>query len=801
MDAKYVCLLLFTCLLARQPVKAQTPCSTLGQTPQTAFPVCGTNIFNQQQVPTCGGNLLVQPPACIGDGHSYTDKNPFWYKFTCFQGGTLGFMITPFDPIDDFDWQLFDVTGRDPGDVFTVDATFVSCNWSGDFSTTGITGAGPTGTMPSVCGTDAPVPGQPLPPVRPHISSMPTLILGHNYLLMISNFTNSNKGYALTFAGGTAVITDPTPPALVAARYSCETKRISVKLVKKMKCNSLATNGSDFTLNTPGISILSAEGVNCSNGFDMDSVVLTLNKLLPPGDYEVTMRNGTDNNTILDNCNNGVPVGQHVDFKVLAPTPVFIDSLVTLHCAPNQVQVVFTQPIDCNTIAANGSDFTITGPSGVTITGAQGNCINNNASNIITLNLSKRITVGGTYTVNIVTGSDGNSLSTECGAYILAGNNKINFTLAQQFPALLKTVLPVSCRTQKIRMALSQPVQCSSIATDGSDFTITGPTAVTITGIAFSCTNSLADSIDFSFAQPILLAGNYTIAVKRGIDGNTLITPCWQETPVGNSLLFATKDTVSAKFTYDLLLHCDYDTVALKHDGKHGVNSWRWFYDGTDSSKKQNPLKIYTKFGIKNISLIVSNGTCSDTAAEQINLVNVLEADFSVRSDTLCPDDVAVFTNHSTGNIVASFWDFGNGFTSRAYTPPTQRYPLPVTRQRMHQVRLIVQSNVNCFDTATHMIRVLNSCYVAVPTAFTPNGDGLNDYLYPLNGFKTIEMHFKVYNRLGQLVFETRNWNIKWDGRFKGDPQPPGTFVWEFNYTDRDSGRKFYQKGTSVLIR
>jgi gliding motility-associated-like protein len=797
MDAKFAWLPFLICLLALQPVRAQITCTTPGQTPQTAFPVCGTSIFNQTNVPSCGGRRVVTPPACKNEpNNQYEDVNPFWYKFTCFQAGTLGFMITPVNPLDDYDWQLYDVTGRNLDDVYTDDGCFVSCNWSGDASPTGITGAGPTGTMLSVCGT---VSGT--TPPRPHISSMPTLILGHEYLLLISNFSNSQKGYALDFKGGTAVITDPTPPALAAGTYYCETKRIGVKLNKRMKCSSLATNGSDFTLNKPGISVLKAEGVNCGSGFDMDSVVLTLNKLLPPDNYQVTMKAGTDNNTILDNCNNGVPVGDHVDFTVQAPTPVFIDSLVTLPCAPDQVQIVFTLPIDCSTIAANGSDFTITGPSTVTITGAQGNCTTNNATTIITLTLSKRITVGGTYTVHIVTGSDGNSLSSECGAYILAGSNSIPFTLAQQSPSQLKTVLPVSCRTQKIRVALDQPVQCGSIALDGSDFTVTGPTAVTITGISFACTNNLADSIDLQFAQPIVLAGNYKLAVKKGTDGNTLLTACWQETVVGNNILFVTHDTVSAQFTYDLFLHCDYDTVALKHDGKHGVNSWRWFYDGTDSSKKQNPLKIYNKFGIKEISLIVSNGTCSDTAAQQINLINVLDAAFSVLSDTLCPDDVAVFTNNSTGNIVKTSWDFGNGFTSLSVKPPTQRYPMPVARHQLYYVKLVVQSNLNCFDTAIHALHILNSCYIAVPTAFTPNGDGLNDYLYPLNGFKALDLDFKIFNRLGQLVFVTRDWTKKWDGRFKGDPQPPGTFVWELTYTNKDSGHKVYQKGTSVLIR
>jgi len=88
-----------------------------------------------------------------------------------------------------------------------------------------------------------------------------------------------------------------------------------------------------------------------------------------------------------------------------------------------------------------------------------------------------------------------------------------------------------------------------------------------------------------------------------------------------------------------------------------------------------------------------------------------------------------------------------------------------------------------------------------VPTAFTPNGDGLNDYLYPLNAFKADNLVFQVFNRQGQMLFETHDWRQKWDGRIQGHEAPAGTYAWFLQYTDRDSGHKFFQKGTSILIR
>ncbi len=62
-------------------------------------------------------------------------------------------------------------------------------------------------------------------------------------------------------------------------------------------------------------------------------------------------------------------------------------------------------------------------------------------------------------------------------------------------------------------------------------------------------------------------------------------------------------------------------------------------------------------------------------------------------------------------------------------------------------------------------------------------------------------MTFKVFNRFGQMVFETHEWTQRWDGTMNGNRQPAGAYVWFLEYTDRDTGKHIFQKGTSVLIR
>jgi gliding motility-associated-like protein len=97
-------------------------------------------------------------------------------------------------------------------------------------------------------------------------------------------------------------------------------------------------------------------------------------------------------------------------------------------------------------------------------------------------------------------------------------------------------------------------------------------------------------------------------------------------------------------------------------------------------------------------------------------------------------------------------------------------------------------------------VKVLNNCFIAVASAFTPNGDGLNDYLYPINAHKARNLAFKVFNRYGQLVFETQDFTKKWDGTFKGVKQH-GHLCVDAQLHEYRYRAKVFDEGTSVLIR
>jgi gliding motility-associated-like protein len=105
-----------------------------------------------------------------------------------------------------------------------------------------------------------------------------------------------------------------------------------------------------------------------------------------------------------------------------------------------------------------------------------------------------------------------------------------------------------------------------------------------------------------------------------------------------------------------------------------------------------------------------------------------------------------------------------------------------------------------CEATDDIKIKVFAQADLLVPSAFTPNGDGLNDVLKVIPvGIKELKF-FNVYNRWGELVFTTKDYNKGWDGKVFGKPQSTFTFVWAAEGIDY-KGNIIMRKGIVTLIR
>ena len=191
----------------------------------------------------------------------------------------------------------------------------------------------------------------------------------------------------------------------------------------------------------------------------------------------------------------------------------------------------------------------------------------------------------------------------------------------------------------------------------------------------------------------------------------------------------------------------------------------------------------------------------------------------AVRDDAGCPKpsfaDVVVtvapkipaFAGNDTAIVVGQpFRLQGSGGDSYRWTPPTGLSDpntadprIDINEDQTYVLKVLTDDGCFAFDTVN--VRVFKTDPdIFVPTAFTPNGDRLNDLLVPIPvGIAQFDF-FRLYNRWGQLVFGTTETGKGWDGYIKGKEQGSDTYIWHVRGVDY-TGRVVEKKGTTSLIR
>src|SRR5690606_34959618 len=217
---------------------------------------------------------------------------------------------------------------------------------------------------------------------------------------LVDNFSASTAGaagFTLDFSGSTAVFDQGPTPEFVSETHGCGNNEIVVKLNKPIQCASIASNGSDFSL-LPSGTISAASGLNCSaNAGYTTEVTLQFGSPLPGGSYTLLAQNGSDNNTLLDICSNAMLVGEDLNFSlqpIQNPEVVFLDTPACL-----EAMIVLDHKVKCNTIAFDGSDFSVSGPdNGITVTQASAYCDALGLTDTIILSFNRSIQIAGNYT-------------------------------------------------------------------------------------------------------------------------------------------------------------------------------------------------------------------------------------------------------------------------------------------------------------------------------------------------------------------------------------------------------------------
>jgi gliding motility-associated-like protein len=253
------------------------------------------------------------------------------------------------------------------------------------------------------------------------------------------------------------------------------------------------------------------------------------------------------------------------------------------------------------------------------------------------------------------------------------------------------------------------------------------------------------------------------------------------------------------KFVADTLQGCVPLTINFT-DSSRFVQEYQWDMDGNGfvNDTAKNPIHTYTTPGLKTVILRArSQYGCVqyDTTIDYINVYDLPTADFTFsKIDTDTAYIYYDLTNQSLNyNTLEWFIDSVSVSTQNMF-----RHGFKDTGAT--NIKLLAISLEGCIDSVDTLIRVIPDFFFHIPNAFTPNKEGVNEKFGPTAPPWARRYVMRIYNRYGQMLFETDQTSEQWDGTFNEYPVQDGVYVYSIEYLDIE-GRSHVYQGTFLLFR
>ena len=341
------------------------------------------------------------------------------------------------------------------------------------------------------------------------------------------------------------------------------------------------------------------------------------------------------------------------------------------------------------------------------------------------------------------------------------------------------SVTPTS--TQSYSLIATSPLGCSSY--DTIEVALVPLPTMEISGDTLICIGTNAS---------LKAGGGVLYQWNNGINTDTnnvtpMVTTVYQVTITDNNACVA--DTFTTVTVANLpIITISNDTVICEGTNANlkatGGISYEWNNGVNTTNQTVTPINSTSYYvTVKDIN------TCEDSAKVLVEILDNPIASIYSNYDTICRAGEVTLT--ANGGMSYK-WD--NGSTSHIIKE------IANTSKRFSLLAINTQQLTNCYDTASIYL-VVENCAVYVPTAFTPNGDGLNDY-FSAKGIisNTAKFTMIIFNRYGHKIYETNDMNESWDGLFKGEPAPDGVYAWIIQVKE-DSIESYEITGTVTLLR
>ncbi len=206
------------------------------------------------------------------------------------------------------------------------------------------------------------------------------------------------------------------------------------------------------------------------------------------------------------------------------------------------------------------------------------------------------------------------------------------------------------------------------------------------------------------------------------------------------------------------------------------------FGDGQTLAQVGNVTNYYGQAGCYDVTLTVTSPegcVAEETYDDYVCVYEDPIAFIGASPTSVNALNPTVQFSNASQNAISYMWQMGDGGISYDDNP-TYTYPMEGAD---YHVLMTAYNEVGCFDTASIDIHVFEELIFYVPNTFTPNDDEKNQTFYPVlsQGMKRTYMEFYIYNRWGELVFESHDPAYGWDGTYGPDALdcPIGTYTWK----------------------
>jgi len=351
-------------------------------------------------------------------------------------------------------------------------------------------------------------------------------------------------------------------------------------------------------------------------------------------------------------------------------------------------------------------------------------------------------------------------------------------------------------------------------ATDNAGHVCTGTTTVVINplpnvsagvdqstclGNSISLTGSGANTYQWSGGIQNGLPFTPNVSSSYIVTG-TDVNNCINKDTVLVTVLYAQMPSISPSVS----LGCVPTSVTFTNNDPQATNCIWNFGNSQSLASCVGANTVYDQVGCYDITLTQTDSQGCDTTVtfNDVVCIEVVEAEFYVSPGIIGASNSTVSFFNTSSGAVSYQWLFGDGESSSAIDP-THTYSTLL--QTGYIATLITTSQAGCTDTASSPIQYEEQLIFYIPNSFTPDADEHNQLFQPIftSGFSAENWQMSIYNRWGELVFESFDHTKGWDGSFgeKGGVVQSGIYSWVIRYKPKNNDEKLVVNGFVNVLR